>query len=581
MVTLAEMRRAFGATDRTPNAALLPAAIPQVQLALTTTTITEPPPRRSILDRAYETRIATAAIQPEIIAPPRPTAPEAKPKRAKTWRHGFKSDNDNTRYTQQDIEDRKKDNALDLLIPVIPRYAKIYMAYGDKGPPPGTIPNTEDLDKHARSHLKAWSAKQISNAKSALLRAGQWLKQQDSTTMTEEFSMAPFERKKFIEQAGAASVKAAAERHKTAKDAGTVLTVLQLRRDGSSTQATLADSFKFLQDNAGVNCGMLEGDRHHRQPKGDSKQVPATSLTVWALASFERAAGDASKNEFQRGLAAGLATITHAASRFAQAQNTTVLGLDVTKTVKLLHVEKDKNNQPSKQAPRFTAMPATGLLGTDIAGQQLGLMLTGVEDSQYILRETDGQGKDPAGTAKRWLKAPMQSARANQVLRLLLMDAGMSQTEAFQFTLGSLRHMLPETGLLNNVNPIAGNELGGWRNSASATSKADSMATHKQLALSVEDAAVRTKRARDGVLYSRYAANARVIIAGEIKENTLQFAREELAQTGYENLNKTAGWTEMRANSNSRRNAMSNIENTHDALPREIDANTHQLVTLE
>mmetsp|Transcript_2921 Transcript_2921/g.6866 ORF Transcript_2921/g.6866 Transcript_2921/m.6866 type:complete len:749 (-) Transcript_2921:86-2332(-) len=149
------------------------------------------------------------------------------------------------------------------------------------------------------------------------------------------------------------------------------------------------------------------------------------SLSIGAVVSLEYITAH-HPSECVRGHAAGWSVIARLALRLEQAQSC-VLNAFVQHTydgesftIAVGSVRRDKHPNPSKRRPRPIWGVIDGLDRADCIRKSLLEMLSGVEECQFLLRDTDSPDGDPT-RATAWVSAPLKgNPRIDASLQALL-----------------------------------------------------------------------------------------------------------------------------------------------------------------
>ncbi|KAL1496473.1 hypothetical protein AB1Y20_016427 [Prymnesium parvum] len=254
------------------------------------------------------------------------------------------------------------------------------------------------------------------------------------------------------------------------------------------------------------------------------------SLSIGAVVSLEHIAAN-HPSEWVRGQAAGWSVLSRLALRLEQAQSC-VINAFVSHsydgeefTIAVGAVRHDKHPNPSKRRPR----PIWGVIddldhSTGRIREALLAMLSGVEASQFLLRDTDSPDGDPT-KATTWVSAPLRgSPRTDASLQALLRlpPASLSSEEAGQFHGHSAKRFLLNVAEASAAfTPVEACEVGRF-----------SMSTAQSPDLEPVAAMLQAHSLRASVLPDIYAGKAKVARVFDLLVKahlTLRSARRALA----------------------------------------------------
>lgn len=191
------------------------------------------------------------------------------------------------------------------------------------------------------------------------------------------------------------------------------------------TSATTLTALVWLRD----HCGLALPARgpvcrsYKRRPPAAPRSKE--SLSLGAIVGLEHLAAHHS-SEMVRGQAAGWCLLARLALRVEQAQSCVINAFLTHEyggeffTILVGAVQRDKHPDPSKRRPRPFWGVADGLVEKDCLRNALVSMLHDVQQSRFLIRDTDSPDGDPT-RASSWVAAPLKGAsRVGASLQALL-----------------------------------------------------------------------------------------------------------------------------------------------------------------
>ncbi|KAL1523964.1 hypothetical protein AB1Y20_018880 [Prymnesium parvum] len=212
------------------------------------------------------------------------------------------------------------------------------------------------------------------------------------------------------------------------------------------------------------------------------------SLSIGAVVSLEYLTAH-HPSEWVRGQAAGWSLIARLALRLEQAQSCVINAFvqhtcgGESFTIAVGSVRRDKHPNPAKRRPRPIWGVVDGLDRAECIRESLHAMLTGVEASQYLLRDTNSPDGDPT-RATAWVSAPLKgNPRIDASLQALLRlpPASFSPEEASQIHGHAAKRFLLNVAEASAAfTPVEACEVGRFSMSTSQSSDLEPVAAMLQ-----------------------------------------------------------------------------------------------------
>ena len=276
----------------------------------------------------------------------------------------------------------------------------------------------------------------------------------------------------FLEEVGAASIKAAAVRNrKLPKEA-----VVRRRRDGMQAASDLKCRLRFCEAHFGLECPTNDVTVLSVIPAvPKSAAVPARSLSTRMVADIERLANNAMEHKVEvpvQVFCAGITLMTAAALRFAHVQRAS-LGESITVSGLVFRrgfVTKGKDPKKSRQGPRAFLLPEQGLChGSAEWLRCLEKSIEGMESQRFIICDNNSDNGDPF-KATELEKRHMDSNRFRVAMRQTLKFlTGMTTAALYEYGVKSMRAYLPGVYQARGFGTTLLNEGGGWSSSVLAS----------------------------------------------------------------------------------------------------------------